>query len=88
MLNPHEWIRSSNQFISLGKYRGGAFQTWRDVGLPFDDGQNTWWKLKVGLIGMAAWNWNAAYPDSPYLRKMYFEPFMMLRKEVTWWNKT
>jgi hypothetical protein len=88
MLNPHEWIRSGNQFISLGKYKGGAYQQWLDTGLPFDDGLNTRWKMKTGLIGMAAWNWNASYPANPYIRDMYFDPFIMLHKEVTWWNKT
>jgi len=88
LIHAYEWRLSGNHCPNPSKYKGGIWQTWRERGLPFDDTTNSYWQLKAALIGVAAWNWNYQFPNSPDLTNLYFDPFLMLRKEVTWWNKT
>jgi hypothetical protein len=49
-----------------------------------DDGAYVAWKHLVGTVGVAEWGWTPKFPTTSFLRYLWFDPFMMLEKEVTW----
>ena len=52
--------------------------------LPHEDDHNVSWKQHAGDIAVAEWAWTSSYPNMPYLRRLWFKPFIMFEKEVTW----
>ena len=52
--------------------------------LPYDDDAYVAWKRLVGAVGVAEWGWTPKFPAKPYLKDLWFKPYMMCVKEVTW----
>ena len=42
------------------------------------------WKHLAGAVGVAEWGWTPEFPPDPYLKDLWFKPFIMCVKEVTW----
>jgi hypothetical protein len=52
--------------------------------LPNDESRHIRWKYQTGSIAVAEWNWSFSLPKSYYLKNLWWDPFMILEKEVTW----
>ena len=66
-----------------GRYLGSA--NWSSgARLPHDDDARVWWKRLAGTVGAAEWGWSPGFPTTSFLRYLWFDPFIMLEKEVTW----
>ena len=85
---PQQWNYAGMWFVkpeNPGRYLGTA--NWTGVCLPHDDNDDkprVLWKRLAGAIGAAEWAWTPGFPPTTFLRYLWFDPFMMLEKEVTW----
>ncbi len=52
--------------------------------MPRDDDTHMWWKSHAGDVAVAEWNWTYGFPNSRYLKHLWWDPFMIYEKEVTW----
>ena len=90
LLNPYQWIKCGRDFRlpqpGKGKYLGGVDYNWTGSGefLPHDDNIHIRWKTQAGGVAMAEWNWTYGFPNSRYLKHLWWDPFMIFEKEVTW----
>jgi len=53
-------------------------------GMPRDEDAHIWWKFCAGDVAVAEWNWTYELPRSQYLKNLWWDPFIMMEKEVTW----
>jgi|GEM_PF-1247820 len=89
MVCPKQWITCGQDFAHVtpekGTYVGGINYAWAGgICLPHEDNLRIKWKYQVGTIAAAEWNWTCKFPPRPLLMDVWFKPFMMLEKEVTW----
>lgn len=52
--------------------------------MPRDDNIHIRWKTHAGDVAVAEWNWTLNFPASRYLKNLWWDPFIMFEKEVTW----
>jgi hypothetical protein len=52
--------------------------------MPRDEDSHMWWKSHAGDVAVAEWNWTYEFPNSRYLKNLWWDPFIMFEKEVTW----
>ena len=52
--------------------------------MPRDDNIHIRWKSHAGDVAVAEWNWTFSFPKSQYLKNLWWDPFIMFEKEVTW----
>ena len=87
LINPWQWIKCGRDFKDRpkGKYLG-SFNFGSGVSncMPRDDNIHIRWKTHAGDAAVAEWNWTFKFPRTSFLRNLWFKPFMMLEKEVTW----
>lgn len=69
--------------VNQGRYLGTTNKAGA-VWMPRDEGHYYRWKRLVGTIGVGEWGWSPGFPTTSFLRYLWFDPFMMLEKEVTW----
>jgi hypothetical protein len=69
--------------VNPGRYLGSANISWGAC-LPHDNKPRVWWKNLAGAVGAAEWGWTPEFSKTPFLRYLWFDPFMMLEKEVPW----
>ena len=88
LINPWQWIKCARDFKDLpsGKYLGAVNYNWSGEGasLPHEDDIHARWKFQAGTVGVAEWNWTYSFPNSRYLKDLWFDPFIIFEKEVTW----
>jgi hypothetical protein len=87
LLNPYQWIKCGRDFKNRpnGKYLGSV-NLYSGVHncMPGAEDSHMWWKSHAGGVAMAEWNWTYGFPNSRYLKNLWWDPFMIFEKEVTW----
>jgi len=86
---PLQWRRECAHFEqgttdAQGMYIGGVKTSWFSYYLPLDETTKVLWKNHAPDSGVADWNWSDNYPQTPYLKYSWWDPFVMYFKEVTW----
>jgi hypothetical protein len=88
LVNPWQWIKCDWDFrnIPKGDYLGAVNFSWSGQGecIPHNDDIHVRWKSQAGTAAVAEWNWTFWYPREQYLKDLWWDPFMMLEREVTW----
>ncbi|MCP4231030.1 MAG: hypothetical protein GY771_12905 [bacterium] len=85
---PRQWMDCGLKFeqamaITYGTYLGAVLNLTR--GLPFDDRPFVvGWKSNADAIGIADYNWSPRFPRTPYLKYLWWDPYVTCLKEVTW----
>ena len=83
---PYQWNYAGTAFVkpvNPGHYLGTTNKA-GPVWLPHDENLRFRWKRLAGTISVAEWAWTFNFPRSFFLSNLWFKPFMMLEKEVTW----
>jgi hypothetical protein len=85
---PWQWMKCGWDFRNRpkGKYLGTVNTNWSGEGecLPHDETLYIRWKTRAGDVAVAEWNWTFTFPASKYLKGLWWDPFIMFEKEVTW----
>jgi len=89
MVCPWQWVKCGKDFLNptpnKGNYKGSVNHNWsyNAAYLPHED---VWgkWKTRAADVAVASWCWKTSFPDSPYLKNIWFEPFLIFEKEVIW----
>jgi len=86
MVCPWQWTKcGADNNRHNGKYLGGVNLNFGlGSSLPFDEQLHIRWRDRAADIAIAEWNWGLAYPASQYLKNIWWDPFIIFEKEVSW----
>ena len=84
---PWQWVQCGCYFLNTPSvYLGGINLNFSYAGdvLPHDEGARKSWKMRAGDLAVAEWCWSCNKPNTWELGKVWWDPFQIFEKEVSW----